>query len=94
MTCPYCVFRWQLQFHRFRDSWDGSLYVETALVLVGAAMAGMGLARECRSRRDRQDTGTPVSPVASLTHGSPASGETRPSGAGPHLALRGLRDAL
>lgn len=45
------VVHWLLEFHRFKDGWDGSVYVEMALVLVGAAMLTTGVIRERRVRR-------------------------------------------
>jgi uncharacterized membrane protein len=36
------VFHWLLQFHRFRDGWHGSVYVEVGLVLLGAVMVLVG----------------------------------------------------
>jgi hypothetical protein len=36
------VFHWLLEFHRFKDGWAGSVYVEVALVLLGGVMVGLG----------------------------------------------------
>lgn len=44
------VFHWALQFHRFKDGWAGSIYVEVTLVLAGAAMVLVGALRERRAR--------------------------------------------
>lgn len=45
------VFHWLLAFHRFKQVWSGSVYVEVLLVLTGAAMATVGLVRERRARQ-------------------------------------------
>lgn len=47
------VFHWLLEFHRFKDGWAGSVYVEAALVALGAAMVVVGVTRERRARRRR-----------------------------------------
>lgn len=44
------VFHWLLEFHRFKDGWDGSVYAEGLLVLVGLAMVVIGLLRERGAR--------------------------------------------
>ena len=32
------LFHWLLAFHRFKQGWPGSIYVEVVLVVVGSAM--------------------------------------------------------
>jgi uncharacterized membrane protein len=44
------VFHWLLAFHRFKQAWSGSVYVEVLLVLIGAAMVTVGFVRERRAR--------------------------------------------
>jgi hypothetical protein len=47
------VFHWLLQFHRFKDGWGGSIYVEVSLVVLGLAMAVLGLIDLRHHRRGR-----------------------------------------
>lgn len=44
------LFHWILEFHRFKEGWAGSVYVEALLVAGGAAMVAVGLLRERPAR--------------------------------------------
>jgi uncharacterized membrane protein len=45
------VFHWLLAFHRFKQGWPGSIYVEVLLVVIGAVMVTLGFVRERRTRQ-------------------------------------------
>lgn len=46
------VFHWLLGFHRFKEGWPGSIYVEVLLVIVGVSMTIVGT-RDLRRRLQR-----------------------------------------
>jgi uncharacterized membrane protein len=50
------VFHWLLSFHRFKDGWPGSIYVEVGVVVIGVAMAVVG-ARSLRRQLRRPKNG-------------------------------------
>ncbi len=47
------IFHWLLGFHRFKDGWPGSIYVEILLVVIGVAMITLGARGEVPRRRPR-----------------------------------------
>lgn len=48
------VFHWLLGFHRFKEGWAGSIYVEVGVALVGVVMVAVGARRLRRHLRGRE----------------------------------------